>query len=290
MIDRVYFTVGDTSVLPNGISLNTMYYVLTVPTANTFTISATDGGAAIATTAYAAWVGPGTPYVAGNVRTESGIAYICVTAHTSAAAFATDAAKWRVNLASYNCSMPTMRIGIRNESLLSNVVAFHNPYTFGARLVDWGSTSTPGIWTPPDGVSQLGTFLVGTGGIGTKPAWDLNVHCRKLFSTGRGTITLADLPDKNLAATVTESLVSVSGPTSDFDLGGIVPTQTSGQHLYIYSHTYGMTILDASGSGAAAGNGILTSTGADVVLTGRCMAHLIYNGTYNSWILMSAST
>lgn len=47
--DRVYFTVADLSTLPTGLALNTMYYVQSVPTADTFTVSASDGGAAINT-------------------------------------------------------------------------------------------------------------------------------------------------------------------------------------------------------------------------------------------------
>lgn len=39
-----------TSALPTGLTAGTTYYVLTTPTADTFTVSATSGGAAIATT------------------------------------------------------------------------------------------------------------------------------------------------------------------------------------------------------------------------------------------------
>jgi microcystin-dependent protein len=45
--DRVYLTT--TGALPTGLSANTIYYVVSVPTANTFTVSATEGGTAINT-------------------------------------------------------------------------------------------------------------------------------------------------------------------------------------------------------------------------------------------------
>jgi len=46
--DRVFLTT--TGALPTGLAANTIYYVVSVPTANTFTVSATEGGAAINTT------------------------------------------------------------------------------------------------------------------------------------------------------------------------------------------------------------------------------------------------
>lgn len=46
--DRVYLTT--TGALPTGLSANTIYYVVSTPTADTFTVSAAEGGAAINTT------------------------------------------------------------------------------------------------------------------------------------------------------------------------------------------------------------------------------------------------
>jgi microcystin-dependent protein len=45
--DQVYLTT--TGALPTGLSANTIYYVVSTPTANTFTLSATRGGSAINT-------------------------------------------------------------------------------------------------------------------------------------------------------------------------------------------------------------------------------------------------
>lgn len=45
--DRVYLTT--TGALPTGLAANTIYYVVTVPTSSTFTVSASEGGAAINT-------------------------------------------------------------------------------------------------------------------------------------------------------------------------------------------------------------------------------------------------
>lgn len=45
--DRVYLTT--TGALPTGLSQNTIYYVVSTPSADTFTLSATEGGAAINT-------------------------------------------------------------------------------------------------------------------------------------------------------------------------------------------------------------------------------------------------
>lgn len=45
--DRVYLTT--TGALPTGLSANTIYYVVSVPTADTFTLSASEGGSAINT-------------------------------------------------------------------------------------------------------------------------------------------------------------------------------------------------------------------------------------------------
>jgi microcystin-dependent protein len=45
--DRVYFTT--TGALPTGLSANTIYYVVSVPTSSTFTVSASEGGSAVNT-------------------------------------------------------------------------------------------------------------------------------------------------------------------------------------------------------------------------------------------------
>jgi microcystin-dependent protein len=45
--DRVYLTT--TGALPTGLSANTIYYVVSTPTTDTFTLSATEGGSAINT-------------------------------------------------------------------------------------------------------------------------------------------------------------------------------------------------------------------------------------------------
>ena len=45
--DHLFFTT--TGALPTGLSPNTIYYVITVPDANTFTVTATPGGSAINT-------------------------------------------------------------------------------------------------------------------------------------------------------------------------------------------------------------------------------------------------
>jgi len=46
--DRVYLTT--TGALPTGLAVNTIYYVVSTPTADTFTLSATEGGSATNTT------------------------------------------------------------------------------------------------------------------------------------------------------------------------------------------------------------------------------------------------
>jgi hypothetical protein len=69
--EGVIFTTTDT--LPTGLVAGTTYYVKTIPSANTFTVSATPGGAAIATTVGQAGVHTATTVPVPSTRLFAGV-------------------------------------------------------------------------------------------------------------------------------------------------------------------------------------------------------------------------
>lgn len=79
------------------------------------------------------------------------------------------------------------------------------------------------------------------------------------------------------------SMMRIAGPTGVFNITGFAGG-TEGRHLWIYNTTtQNMTITNKATS--TAGNQINTMTGADVALTGECMAHFIYDTVTSFWLL-----
>ena len=100
---------------------------------------------------------------------------------------------------------------------------------------------------------------------------------------GYGTKTLANGANNNVNLNE-DKFIRITGPTGAFSISGIAGG-INGKEVYLYNAVaFDMTITNDATSTAA--NRILTLTGADVVLTGVSVAHLVYYATDARWILL----
>ena len=138
-----------------------------------------------------------------------------------------------------------------------------------------------------DGSLRLGSGAATPDSIITRPAPGNMIRVEDVFGVAGAAKTLAN-GDNNDVAIADVSFVSVTGPTADFAITGIVPKAISGQLLFLYHLTaFNMTIRNESASSAAA-NRILTLTGADWVSTGPGAVIMLYSAGSSRWIVLSA--
>jgi len=97
-----------------------------------------------------------------------------------------------------------------------------------------------------------------------------------------GALTLANGANSDITLPAS-TFVRVTGPSGSFSVSGFASGR-DGQRLQLFNSTaQNMTITNDATSTAA--NRILTLTGADVALTGTCVANFRYSSTDSRWIL-----
>ena len=109
------------------------------------------------------------------------------------------------------------------------------------------------------------------------------------IATPKNGISCANGSNNHNVSIAEASFIRISGPTAPFAIGGFTGGE-DGRPLKVFNTApYAMTITNQDSS-ATAGNGILTNTGADVVLrAGTSFATFIYSGVDSLWILESTN-
>lgn len=97
-----------------------------------------------------------------------------------------------------------------------------------------------------------------------------------------GAVTLANGANTDIVLPVGR-FITITGPTGAFSINGFA-SPVNGREVILYnSVAQDMTITNDATSTAA--NRILTLTGADVALTGVCVAKFTYSAVSSRWIL-----
>ncbi len=90
----------------------------------------------------------------------------------------------------------------------------------------------------------------------------------------------------NNVAIANASFIRLAGPTATFSITGF-DSGIEGKLLFLFNDTVQNLTLANQNVGSTAANRIVTHTGADVVLVGRCAAVLEYDSNQSRWTIIS---
>lgn len=157
----------------------------------------------------------------------------------------------------------------RGEGWASSFI--NGPASGRLEMLADGSTKVTGLLTAASGASVSGGLTLPTG----------------FFAMTRNTVPLTSTPALNSNIPVARSVLSVTGPTGPFSLGGFV-AQADGTYLRIAnSNSFAMTIVNEDASSTAA-NRIKTFTGKNEVLPAtQSFAEFVYNNANSRWSLLN---
>lgn len=165
---------------------------------------------------------------------------------------------------------------------------------WNALLVDISSALTESVYTA--GLGSSDNVLLRTDGTDTKKAQGSPVSVDDSGNlTGVGGLTMSgSLVNTEGALSLSNGansditlpagrFITITGPTGAFSINGFA-SPVNGRDIVLYnSVAQNMTITNDATSTAA--NRILTLTGADVALTGVCVAKFTYSAVSSRWIL-----
>jgi hypothetical protein len=159
---------------------------------------------------------------------------------------------------------------------------------FNDLLTDLEAALTESVYT--GGLGSTDNRLLRTDGTDTKRAQGSSITADdnggltmpgSLINT-EGALTLANGANTDIALPVGR-FITITGPTGAFSINGFA-SPVNGREIVLYnSVAQNMTITNDATSTAA--NRILTLTGADVALTGVCVAKFTYSAVSSRWIL-----
>lgn len=165
---------------------------------------------------------------------------------------------------------------------------------WNALLADIESALTESVYT--SGLGATDNRLIRTDGTDTKKAQGSAITCDdsgNLSSVGgltmsgslvntEGALSLSNGANSDIALPAGR-FITITGPSGAFSVTGF-GSPTNGREIVLYnSVAQDMTIVNDATSTAA--NRILTLTGADVALTGVCVATFVYSAVSSRWIL-----
>jgi hypothetical protein len=170
-----------------------------------------------------------------------------------------------------------------------------DPDDFNDLVGDIEDAFTESVYTA--GLGSTDNRLVRTDGTDTKKAQGSGVTCDdsanvsgivNLTHTGNliqteGALSLSNGANTDITLP-TGTFITITGPSAGFSINGFA-SPTNGRLITLYnSVAQDMTITNDATSTAA--NRILTLTGADVALTGVCVAMFQYSAVSSRWILL----
>lgn len=271
---RVGFTT--TGALPTGITASTIYYVQSVPTADTLTIAATIGGAAINTSGTQSGVhtlikDPTIKYVAGN--TIRGINFFGNSANQTRSdchIIKVDNA-WNIRLENCNFGNPNGYMVWAYDCNCLDIVdcygnggAVRNKGAFLFSCADgfmsqckFGGAAGPGLW------------ICGANG------WQQQYIGNFLYNNFKGQFTVSSIASNELTLSATHDFETGMPVELSAAAGGVLPTLTRYPSVALDSHVF-WVIKTAS-------NKIKLAYSYEDALGGTALAITGGSGTYYAW-------